>query len=300
MERVISQEERIRKAEEIYNRRRQEKSRTNRERYYKNESQTINIKQKMMRRLIIQILVCFAVYMGLYLLQNNNQLFSEDVNNKINEFISYDISFEQAASYFNGDNSFLNEFLNINKRESGQEEKFPNEDSGEIREESTSNEATEENKDEEVEETRTKDTSEASGEAVGGVEEVAQEENKSQEELDSEYIKNNYNIIWPIQGVITSRFGTRDATEIVSANHYGVDIAGNIGDPICAAMDGIVTYTSLEGDYGKHLTIANNNVTTLYAHCSELCVGEGISIKQGDKIAEIGQTRQSNRSAFTF
>lgn len=39
---------------------------------------------------------------------------------------------------------------------------------------------------------------------------------------------------------------------------------------------------------------------TRYAHCSKIVVKEGAKIKQGQKIAEIGETRESYRTAFAF
>ena len=51
---------------------------------------------------------------------------------------------------------------------------------------------------------------------------------------------------------------------------------------------------------GKHVEISNGDVMTRYAHCSKILVKEGDKIKQGDKIAEVGETRQCNWSTFTF
>ena len=125
-------------------------------------------------------------------------------------------------------------------------------------------------------------------------------EEKSQEELDIEYIKQNLNIIWPLNGVITSKYGPRTPTEIVSANHKGLDIAGNTGSSIIAAADGIVTLASTEGDYGNHLKIENGEITTLYAHCSKLLVSEGTEVKQGDVIAEVGSTGRATGPHLHF
>ena len=107
-------------------------------------------------------------------------------------------------------------------------------------------------------------------------------------------------IIWPIKGVITSRFGNRTPTEIVTANHKGLDIAGNMGDNIVSAMDGTVVQYSKEGDYGKHLRIQNGEVLTLYAHCSELLVQEGSTVKQGDVIAKVGATGRATGPHLHF
>ena len=39
---------------------------------------------------------------------------------------------------------------------------------------------------------------------------------------------------------------------------------------------------------------------TRYAHCSKIVVKQGDKVEQGQKIAEIGETRTCNRTTFTF
>lgn len=110
---------------------------------------------------------------------------------------------------------------------------------------------------------------------------------KSQMELDSEYIKANYSMSLPLKGTITSRFGVR---EVEPKNHVGIDIGTNTGAEIVAAMDGVASIVSSEGDYGNHIKITNGNLSTLYAHCNSLDIKEGDNIKKGQKIATVGQT----------
>ena len=55
----------------------------------------------------------------------------------------------------------------------------------------------------------------------------------------------------PTKGTVTSRYGAREKTEIVSAYHYGIDIGANIGTAIYASMEGTVTVVSSQGDYRK-------------------------------------------------
>ena len=109
-------------------------------------------------------------------------------------------------------------------------------------------------------------------------------------EIDANYIKQNYNLILPLKGTISSRFGPRTATEIVSANHAGIDIAVNEGTVFVASMEGKVTFVSSEGGYGNHVYIENNDITTVYAHCKTIYVKEGDVISQGQQIGEVGQT----------
>lgn len=320
MEKSISQEERIRRAEEIYSRRRYNnrygeslyRSGETRNRYQPQE--TRKIKGKMINKMIIQMIVCVIIYTCIYMLQYSNYLFSKDMVDKTKEVLSYDISIENL---YNKSNEF---FLNLQKKFNWG---VNNEQNDNVNEE-VQDQNTEETNIENSNAESSKNTSEANNDnvdnseisqndastevtnndttqlAVGGADETQQEEAKSQEEQDIEYVKQNVSIIWPIKGVITSRFGNRTPTEIVTANHKGLDIAGNMGDNIVSAMDGTVVQYSEEGDYGKHLRIQSGEVLTLYAHCSELLVQEGSTVKQGDVIAKVGATGRATGPHLHF
>lgn len=320
MEKSISQEERIRRAEEIYSRRRYNnrygeslyRSGETRNRYQPQE--TRKIKGKMINKMIIQMIVCVIIYTCIYMLQYSNYLFSKDMVDKTKEVLSYDISIENL---YNKSNEF---FLNLQKKINWGVNNEPNDNVNEEAQDQNTEETNIENSNAESSE----NTSEANNEnvdnseisqndastevtnndttqlAVGGADETQQEEEKSQEEQDIEYVKQNVSIIWPIKGVITSRFGNRTPTKIVTANHKGLDIAGNMGDNIVSAMDGTVVQYSEEGDYGKHLRIQSGEVLTLYAHCSELLVQEGSIVKQGDVIAKVGATGRATGSHLHF
>lgn len=320
MEKSISQEERIRRAEEIYSRRRYNnrygeslyRSGETRNRYQPQE--TRNIKGKMINKMIIQMIVCVIIYTCIYMLQYSNYLFSKDMVDKTKEVLSYDISIENL---YNKSNEF---FLNLQKKFNWGVNNEQNDNVNEEAQDQNTEETNIENSNAESSE----NTSEANNEnvdnseisqndastevtnndttqlAVGGADETQQEEEKSQEEQDIEYVKQNVSIIWPIKGVITSRFGNRTPTEIVTANHKGLDIAGNMGDNIVSAMEGTVVQYSEEGDYGKHLRIQSGEVLTLYAHCSELLVQEGSTVKQGDVIAKVGATGRATGPHLHF
>ena len=116
----------------------------------------------------------------------------------------------------------------------------------------------------------------------------------SQEEKDILEIKENYSVILPVNGVKTSGFGERESTNSkVTKNHTGVDIATNLGTAISSATSGKVIEVSSKGDYGKHFRVQTGDLVTLYAHCSKIYVKEGQDINQGDKVAEVGSTGNS-------
>lgn len=88
---------------------------------------------------------------------------------------------------------------------------------------------------------------------------------------------------WPAKGKVVKQFGK---------NAKGIDIAGELGQPIVAAVDGTVVYvgSGLPG-YGKMIILKHNKTyLTAYAHNNKLLVKEGEIVKRGQKIAEMGNT----------
>ena len=313
MERTMSQEDRIRRAEEIYQRRRVANG-------IRVSSNTVNRAEKkklsLFKKIFLQLAICAVIYIIFYLIKNSNYIFSEDVIKKTKEFLSYDINFGNIGQQ-------VTEFINQNK------DRFPflgifggNDEENENMESEvdanlvnvnavTTNEVESNTVNANEIATNTMDTNTVGGvggavtneivEAEGDTKEAEKNtEQKSQYELDVEYIKENYHFIVPVGGTVTSRYGTREATEVVSANHAGIDIGANEGTAIYATMDGTVTVSSEEGEYGKHIDITNGDVLTRYAHCSKLLVKEGDKVKQGDKIAEVGSTGNSTGPHLHF
>lgn len=280
MERTLSQEERIRRAEEIYYRRKKLNGiRVSTSNVNKNEKVKISLLKKMM----FQIAICIVIYIIFYLIQNSNYIFSEDVINKTKELLSYDINFENLQNS-------ISSFIDNNK------DKFNFLDK---------DDSNEENENIENIENVVEDDNSVGGIGGASSNEVLEEEsdestNKTQAELDIEYIKANFDFIVPVEGTVTSRYGTREATEIVSENHQGIDIGAAKGTAIYAAVDGIVTVSSSEGEYGKHIDIESDDILTRYAHCSKLLVEEGDEVKKGDKIAEVGSTGNSTGPHLHF
>lgn len=91
---------------------------------------------------------------------------------------------------------------------------------------------------------------------------------------------------WPARGTIIARFQANTGL------NKGIDIAGNLGEPVLAAAAGQVVYagTGLRG-YGKLLIIKHNETfLSAYAHNDTLFVKEGDSVGAGQKIAGMGSS----------
>ena len=74
--------------------------------------------------------------------------------------------------------------------------------------------------------------------------------------------------------------------------NQGINIAGKAGQKIVAAADGIVVYSGagLIG-YGELLIIKHNSEwISAYAHNEKRLVAEGVKVKAGQHIADMGQT----------
>jgi len=101
-------------------------------------------------------------------------------------------------------------------------------------------------------------------------------------------------LIWPAEGVLTSRFGPRNIP-YGSENHKGIDIAARYGSPIFAADYGEVIFANLQGPFGLLVKLLHDNGhVTLYAHCSELFVEVGERVRQGQTIARMGMTGRAS------
>ena len=82
--------------------------------------------------------------------------------------------------------------------------------------------------------------------------------------------------IWPAAGYVSSPYGLRfDGTEF----HQGIDIAADMGTPIVATADGVVTAAGWNGGYGNMV--------------DAVAVTVGQQVRRGEVIAYVGSTGRS-------
>ena len=324
MEKTVSVEERIKRAEEIYNRR---ASQNDNIRYtYNKQRQTKakSLKFALIKKMLIQIVLCFLIYAVFYVISNSEYIFSEDFRNNVNSLLNTQMDFNKiyndAKNYFLGllstnieenvDNLVENQEENLIENTSGSDDN----EQGKSQEE---NDIAGEGPKADTEENISKTAIEEEGlqsqsqedMSIGGANEADNSESsgenneiqKSQMEIDAENIKNSIIFEVPVQGYISSKFGPRNpTTSTVPKNHTGLDIAATAGTVIKSATDGIVTLVSSYGDYGKHYKIQIDDVVIIYAHCSKLYLKEGDTVTRGQSIAEVGSTGNSTGPHLHF
>ncbi len=92
--------------------------------------------------------------------------------------------------------------------------------------------------------------------------------------------------VWPARGTLIAGYQSNNGL------NKGIDIQGNLKEPVIAAAAGKVVYSGegLRG-YGRLVIVKHSDkYLSAYAHNHRLLVKEGVFVVQGQKIAEMGST----------
>lgn len=91
-------------------------------------------------------------------------------------------------------------------------------------------------------------------------------------------------LVWPAQGPVIGKFD--------GSRNKGIDIAGQAGAPVVAAEAGRVVYAGSElRGYGNLVIIKHSEqLLTAYAHNRKILVKENQTVRQGQRIAEMGSS----------
>ncbi|MFA6508125.1 MAG: M23 family metallopeptidase [Treponemataceae bacterium] len=108
--------------------------------------------------------------------------------------------------------------------------------------------------------------------------------------------------VYPLRGILTSTFGWRnDPFTGVRRFHAAIDLAAPLGTPVHASMDGRVSVVGYNSVYGKYIILTHQDgYQTWYAHLNEYRTEKGSSVKQGQRIGDVGNTGYSTGSHVHF
>lgn len=337
MEKTMSVEERIRKAEGIYYKK---NGLANGKSYIEEEKKG----KGNIKKMFMQIFICLMIYVVFYTATNREYIFSEDFRKEVNLFFTEKINISEMYNNVktNIQNNILkdneqvknkdNDSQSANDQNTNTQGSLNNQDSkntnsqGNVSSNSNnqsnqaSNNQKTSDKNSNSQNAQNKNTQKNNNneENIGGAEEDVKQDNTkkeatktknnedkntklSQMEKDAKNIKKKIKFILPIKGTITSKYGWRNpTTSTVPKNHTGLDIGAVEGTKIKSATNGTVILASSEGDYGKHYQIKVQNVILVYAHCKKLYLKKGDKVKQGQEIAEVGSTGNSTGPHLHF
>ena len=102
---------------------------------------------------------------------------------------------------------------------------------------------------------------------------------------------------------ITQTFGENPAmyAQFNFPGHNGIDLAGNYGEPIYAAEDGILNIPAPEPQgYGIYCTILKGSLTSYYCHLSAIYAPNRTQVKKGEVIAAMGSSGFSSAPHLHF
>jgi murein DD-endopeptidase MepM/ murein hydrolase activator NlpD len=106
--------------------------------------------------------------------------------------------------------------------------------------------------------------------------------------------------IWPYYGPVTTYFGESTGYNY----HKGIDLDGfgNWGAPIAAAASGTVVLAAWDSwGLGYHVIVDHGNgFRTTYAHLSDIWVGQGQWVNQGETVGALGSTGYSTGAHLHF
>lgn len=293
MDRVMSVEERIRRAEDIYNRRNAGYARINLN--DENNERKKRAKNGKFKKLFMQIFVCISIYIIFYAVTNREYVFSKEFRSEVNTFF---VEKTKISEIYSKAKEFIKNKFHFSEEENEKKQNLK----------STETEQKNENIENKKEDEKENKTEENIGGAIES-KEAQKEENTDKEKLseqqlmekDANAIKQKISFIVPVNGRISSTFGWRNpTTTTVPKYHTGLDIAAVEGTIIKSATDGKVIMASSQGDYGNHYQIQIQDIILVYAHCKKLYLKVGDTVKQGQKIAEVGTTGNSTGPHLHF
>ena len=94
----------------------------------------------------------------------------------------------------------------------------------------------------------------------------------------------SYTFYSPVKGIISSEFNTHE-------QHYAVDIAVKLNEPVRCTLSGHVVFASYTPETGYVVIVQHgNNLLSLYKHCASTIKKVGSFVRGGEVIAFAGNT----------
>ena len=109
-------------------------------------------------------------------------------------------------------------------------------------------------------------------------------------------------IILPSTAAITSGWGRRWHPILrIMRNHYGTDFDAARGTPVWAAHQGVVETATYMTDFGRVIVLNHGNgFSTLYGHLNKIRVKYGETVRQGQRIGDVGSSGLSTGPHLHF
>jgi murein DD-endopeptidase MepM/ murein hydrolase activator NlpD len=237
----------------------------------KNNTHNISI-EKITNNLIRQLIICCAIFILIIGIKNINTSFTNAIVQRVSSLIKYTISINEAyksvQTFATNSGIYGIGKLNSNlyKTQGAQ---------------------------------ITDDNSNAPESSYGS---LSMEPFEIRPLIDEGEVKIPKNVIVPVKGIITSRFGTRTHPLFnKELFHSGVDIDAPIGTEVQAVLDGEVVKIENNETYGRFVKVAHSDeLYSVYAHLNETSVKIGRKIRRGETVGKLGNTGKTSGAHLHF
>jgi len=92
----------------------------------------------------------------------------------------------------------------------------------------------------------------------------------------------------PVKGLVSGSFD-------LAEEHYGVDVVTKPDESIKSTLDGAVIFTGFSAEDGNVIHVQhNNNLISIYKHCSVLLKQTGERVKSGEAISVVGNSGEKS------
>ncbi|SDN37471.1 Peptidase family M23 [Paenibacillus sp. yr247] len=139
---------------------------------------------------------------------------------------------------------------------------------------------------------------------VGDINALLSNLNESESRLqEAERLRSITPTLWPtVTHSITSGFGIRiDPFTSKPTMHTGLDLDGEMNDPVYVTAAGTVVEASFDNEHGNHIIVDHSRgIQTEYMHLNKMLVKRGESVTKGQKIGLLGSTGRSTGSHLHY
>jgi septal ring factor EnvC (AmiA/AmiB activator) len=122
---------------------------------------------------------------------------------------------------------------------------------------------------------------------------------KEEKVLSGGFEKNKGVLMWPVNGLITGRFGVQPHPVLknITTNNKGIYITAPKGSEATVVFDGIVTQCFSIPGSNNAVIVRHGNYLTVYANLTNIYVKVGDKVARGNKIGKIYEDAENGNNA---
>ena len=125
---------------------------------------------------------------------------------------------------------------------------------------------------------------------------------KAEKALKANFEQNKGNLPWPLDGVITRKFGVQPHPTFrsITINSTGLHIRGKKGDTAKSIFNGKVLNITKSDKGTKSVMVQHGDYITTYSNLREIYVKKGQAVKTGDSVGKIFTDKITGKTDLVF